>query len=326
MEDMEDMEVFSKNIPGAFNQGVMELGATVCTPDNPSCGKCPLVKVCKGSKNAAEYGRKGKKAETPTWEFDVVVVLRGTSNSASVGGGAASSSSANAGVAAPPPAARTVFTGPRAKATAKKGSSSAAKAPSVLGASSSAAAGTGVADPRSRKPLQHFVLASMLEKFGPAAEVAMVREEGNLLKGQWRFPYSTQMQVKQRHFVAELLQTFSSQKHIYRVFVAILDEEEAHAKSDPVYDATFDWKPLAGLSPFLVSTGIKRLWTTVQEALVSRWVWDTNGVGVLRPGEEHGGNRAGSAKAGAKKRSKAATEEPKYRKLDAFGCVKKRKE
>lgn len=33
--------------PGDFNQAMMELGATVCTPKSPSCSTCPLSKVCK---------------------------------------------------------------------------------------------------------------------------------------------------------------------------------------------------------------------------------------------------------------------------------------
>ncbi len=32
--------------PGDFNQAVMELGATVCTPHNPDCGSCPLSNEC----------------------------------------------------------------------------------------------------------------------------------------------------------------------------------------------------------------------------------------------------------------------------------------
>ncbi len=35
----------SKN-PGDWNQALMELGATVCTPDSPSCGACPVAKHC----------------------------------------------------------------------------------------------------------------------------------------------------------------------------------------------------------------------------------------------------------------------------------------
>lgn len=34
--------------PGDFNQAVMELGATVCSPKNPACGDCPWQDECKG--------------------------------------------------------------------------------------------------------------------------------------------------------------------------------------------------------------------------------------------------------------------------------------
>ena len=32
--------------PGDFNQALMDLGATVCTPGTPSCEKCPLQSLC----------------------------------------------------------------------------------------------------------------------------------------------------------------------------------------------------------------------------------------------------------------------------------------
>jgi A/G-specific adenine glycosylase len=32
--------------PGRFNQAVMDLGATVCTPERPLCQRCPLARVC----------------------------------------------------------------------------------------------------------------------------------------------------------------------------------------------------------------------------------------------------------------------------------------
>jgi len=32
--------------PGDLNQGLMELGATICTPKNPSCLLCPLNQIC----------------------------------------------------------------------------------------------------------------------------------------------------------------------------------------------------------------------------------------------------------------------------------------
>jgi A/G-specific adenine glycosylase len=38
--------VASSKSPRDFNQGLMELGALICTPRNPSCGRCPLRGQC----------------------------------------------------------------------------------------------------------------------------------------------------------------------------------------------------------------------------------------------------------------------------------------
>ncbi|HEX4047714.1 MAG TPA: A/G-specific adenine glycosylase [Elusimicrobiota bacterium] len=35
-----------KSAPGDWNQALMELGATVCTPESPSCGACPVAGFC----------------------------------------------------------------------------------------------------------------------------------------------------------------------------------------------------------------------------------------------------------------------------------------
>ncbi len=37
--------------PGDFNQAMMELGATVCTPQNPDCSACPATSSCFSFKN-----------------------------------------------------------------------------------------------------------------------------------------------------------------------------------------------------------------------------------------------------------------------------------
>jgi A/G-specific adenine glycosylase len=36
----------AKTRPGDWNQAIMELGATVCTPKSPSCGSCPVSNQC----------------------------------------------------------------------------------------------------------------------------------------------------------------------------------------------------------------------------------------------------------------------------------------
>lgn len=44
--------------PGAFNQALMDLGATICTPRTPKCGDCPLTVDC-------EARRLGLQSELP---------------------------------------------------------------------------------------------------------------------------------------------------------------------------------------------------------------------------------------------------------------------
>lgn len=39
-------EIISKDDPSSFNQGLMELGAIVCTPTSPSCLLCPVREHC----------------------------------------------------------------------------------------------------------------------------------------------------------------------------------------------------------------------------------------------------------------------------------------
>lgn len=40
------VEIIDKKRPGDFNQAVMDLGATVCTPKKPKCDNCPLNESC----------------------------------------------------------------------------------------------------------------------------------------------------------------------------------------------------------------------------------------------------------------------------------------
>jgi A/G-specific adenine glycosylase len=40
--------------PGAFNEAVMELGATVCTPAKPRCACCPLARLCESRRLGLE--------------------------------------------------------------------------------------------------------------------------------------------------------------------------------------------------------------------------------------------------------------------------------
>jgi A/G-specific adenine glycosylase len=50
--------------PGPFNQAIMDLGATLCTPRNPSCPLCPLSRFClafaKGLQDRLPIPKKGR--------------------------------------------------------------------------------------------------------------------------------------------------------------------------------------------------------------------------------------------------------------------------
>lgn len=40
-------QIVAKDDPGAWNQALMELGATVCTPIKPACHRCPVAPMCR---------------------------------------------------------------------------------------------------------------------------------------------------------------------------------------------------------------------------------------------------------------------------------------
>ena len=54
--------------PGDYAQAVMDLGATICTPRNPTCGICPWINACQARADgiAANLPRKTPKKAKPT--------------------------------------------------------------------------------------------------------------------------------------------------------------------------------------------------------------------------------------------------------------------
>lgn len=44
-------ELISEEDPSSFNQGIMELGALICTPKTPQCLTCPIQQYCKAYEN-----------------------------------------------------------------------------------------------------------------------------------------------------------------------------------------------------------------------------------------------------------------------------------
>lgn len=48
-------ELLDRTAPGDFNQALMELGATVCTPRAPACAACPLSRSCQAHRRGLEH-------------------------------------------------------------------------------------------------------------------------------------------------------------------------------------------------------------------------------------------------------------------------------
>jgi A/G-specific adenine glycosylase len=56
-----------KGQAGSFNQALMDLGATICTPKDPQCARCPLHRLCKGyeSGDPGRFPSRGLKKAIP---------------------------------------------------------------------------------------------------------------------------------------------------------------------------------------------------------------------------------------------------------------------
>lgn len=61
---------------GDFNEAVMDLGATVCTPGNPSCDVCPLSALCEANMlgRQADFPLRRKKKPIPVIPYTIVVL------------------------------------------------------------------------------------------------------------------------------------------------------------------------------------------------------------------------------------------------------------
>jgi A/G-specific adenine glycosylase len=70
-------DLLARNAPGDWNQAMMELGATVCTPKSPQCGICPVEKWCQARKLgiAEELPSARKKRATVRVTLAVAVLL-----------------------------------------------------------------------------------------------------------------------------------------------------------------------------------------------------------------------------------------------------------
>jgi A/G-specific adenine glycosylase len=67
--------LLDKKNPGSYNQAMMELGATVCKPRNPTCGICPVNQYCQAfaSGRQHDFPVKGEKNKVKTRYLHFVI-------------------------------------------------------------------------------------------------------------------------------------------------------------------------------------------------------------------------------------------------------------
>lgn len=72
-------DILDKKEPGNHNQAVMELGATVCTPQQPDCANCPIRLGCDARKTGSqlELPVRSKKVKVRNRFFNYSVILVG---------------------------------------------------------------------------------------------------------------------------------------------------------------------------------------------------------------------------------------------------------
>lgn len=72
-------ELLDRADPAGYNQAIMDLGATVCTPQNPSCSECPLQKTCFAFRHnvTAELPVKSKKVQVRQRFFHYLLLQDG---------------------------------------------------------------------------------------------------------------------------------------------------------------------------------------------------------------------------------------------------------
>ncbi len=72
-------KLLPKRRPGRFNEAMMELGATICKPSQPSCLVCPLARCCEAYKRGApeKYPVRTPKKKRPHYQVAVALIWRG---------------------------------------------------------------------------------------------------------------------------------------------------------------------------------------------------------------------------------------------------------
>jgi A/G-specific adenine glycosylase len=68
-------ELVDPGRPGDFNQALMELGATVCTPAAPACHRCPVSAHCRARANGTQSVRPARRPDRAVPRVDVATAV-----------------------------------------------------------------------------------------------------------------------------------------------------------------------------------------------------------------------------------------------------------
>jgi A/G-specific adenine glycosylase len=68
-------ELVPESHPGVYNEALMELGATVCTPGQPRCDACPVAAMCEARERGLEATLPIAKKKKPPREVDLVALV-----------------------------------------------------------------------------------------------------------------------------------------------------------------------------------------------------------------------------------------------------------
>lgn len=75
-------EVLARDVPGRWNEAVMDLGATVCVPGVPKCAACPLTALCAAFASGEPEAYPAPKKRPAVKEATFVAVVIGTPDAA----------------------------------------------------------------------------------------------------------------------------------------------------------------------------------------------------------------------------------------------------
>jgi A/G-specific adenine glycosylase len=68
-------QLLDRKDPGRWNQAVMELGATICTPRDPKCAECPIAKYCEAHTRGTQASLPSKRLKPKPERLERILLI-----------------------------------------------------------------------------------------------------------------------------------------------------------------------------------------------------------------------------------------------------------